>query len=156
MNRPGRGGPYRAEFPHSADHLNWLSIAAVSDVAFLHAQQAVRRLHGDNMGERHRAFAAGFWEEERAVYAQFFAERGRNLPDADRLSEVVTRNLARRAIYQASVAYQRGRADKAVVGALEAFARETDPSSRWSRQQAGLLVRKALGASAVSTDRALG
>ncbi len=131
----------------------WLRIAAVSDVAYIRgAVQALYRIHTDSMLRSMLESAEGAVKdlrERRSAFEAAFAEFDGRVHRVDRLRALVTRRLARQALWQASRAYDRGEVEgpEAVpVEDLVAFALETFPGTRRLREWWGLRLRRRIGA----------
>lgn len=164
-----RVGGYNPACPHASDLNMWLRIAAVSDVAYVKgAAQALYRIHPDSMLRGMLGGGRGAvvdLRERRAAFEEFLAvAEGRHRAPArqrpngtvpDRrldvasLRRMVTRALARQALWQASRAVDRGETegpDAAPVEELISFALETYPDVRRLPEWWGFRLRERIGA----------
>jgi glycosyltransferase involved in cell wall biosynthesis len=103
-------GGYSKELPHSADLELWLRIAARSDVAYIEAPQAYKRMHGLNM---QGAFVEidDLRQRERA-FSRAFADARALVPDLPRLGRILQRALAFEAFWKGSGAFDQGRVER--------------------------------------------
>jgi GT2 family glycosyltransferase len=141
-------GGYDAGCHHTSDLNMWLRIAAVSDVAYVRARQAIYRIHADSM-LRSDAGPMVDLRNRRAAFDSFFARCAPLLDDAPRLHATVAHELARQALWQASRAVDRGRADgpdAALVDELVAFALDVYPAAERLREWRGYQLRRRIGA----------
>jgi hypothetical protein len=141
-------GGYDPACFHASDLNMWLRIAAVSDVAYVRgAPQAIYRIHPGSM-LRSQDAVMGDLHERKAAFDSFFATEP-PLADAAELQAMVSRALARQALWQASRAYDRDLVDgpdALPVDELVAFAVGMCPDVRRLREWHGLRLRRALGA----------
>ncbi|HEV7771233.1 MAG TPA: glycosyltransferase family A protein [Solirubrobacterales bacterium] len=146
-----RVGGYNPTCHHAGDLNMWLRVAAVSDVGYVSgAAQALYRAHPDSMLREMLGGAEGAvtdLKERLGAFEEFFADADDRLLGVERLRTIVTRKLARQALWQASRAYDRGDAD-AVESAerFVAFALDAYPDAQWLREWWGLGLRRRLGA----------
>lgn len=142
-------GGYDPSCFHTSDLNMWLRIAAVSDIAFVGAVQAVYRIHGDSM-LRSDATPMVDLENRRAAFDSFFAsEPAGRLPNAAALQRVASRALARQALWQASRAVDRNEVTGAgaeLIDELVAFAHGVCPEARRLREWRGYELRRRIGA----------
>ena len=119
-------GGYRPELPHTADVEMWLRLAAHADVGQLDADQAVYRIHGNNM---HSALAPtalqslGHWK---AAFETFFAHHHHHVRDSAELEKRASATLAIMAL-GAACSPKHGR-DRAARRQLIDFAIRMDPT----------------------------
>lgn len=142
-------GGYDPRCFHTSDLNMWLRIAAVSDIAYVRAVQAIYRIHGDSM-LRSDAGPMVDLNNRRVAFDSFFAgDSAARLPDAGALRATANRALARQALWQASRAFDRGEVtgDGAIlVEQLLAFASDVCPQARRLREWRGYEWRRRIGA----------
>jgi hypothetical protein len=142
-------GGYDPRCFHTSDLNMWLRIAAISDIAYVAADQAIYRIHGDSM-LRSDAGPMVDLRNRKAAFDAFFAEpSAAALPGAQALHATAGRTLARQALWQASRAVDRGEVsgDGAhLVDELLAFALEACPQARRLREWRGYELRRRIGA----------
>lgn len=144
-------GGYRADMPHSGDLEMWLRLAAHGSVGLVDAPQAVYRRHSANMSDGYaRDYGMGDLRQRRDAFDVFVAHAENVMPGATRMHSRLRHALAREAVGQASRAYTDG--SQAASRRLMDFARETDPSIRFSVQRLKLGLKQLLG---VERSRAL-
>ena len=136
-------GGYRPECLHTPDLNLWLRIAAVSDVAHLRAHQAVYRVHASSMSHTQEGPLVPL-QERRLGFDSFFGDGARGVEELERLHRLVSRVLAREALWRASRAIDRG-GEQQLVEELVAFALDTYPQSRSLREWRGLQMRRRIG-----------
>jgi glycosyltransferase involved in cell wall biosynthesis len=103
-----RVGGYDPQLPRAADMEMYMRLAANADVGFIRgADQAYYRLHGQNMSMAVSALMD--LRQRRLVFETALDRYGQRLPDAQRLSDVVHRQLGREALWAAGRVYDRGR-----------------------------------------------
>ena len=141
-------GGYDPACFHASDLNMWLRIAAVSDIAYVRGvPQAIYRIHPDSM-LRGQDAVMGDLHERKAAFDSFFATDP-PLRLAGELRRMVSRALARQALWQASRAYDRDLVDgpdALPVDELVAFAFNTYPDARRLREWHGMRLRRTLGA----------
>jgi GT2 family glycosyltransferase len=142
-------GGYDPSCFHTSDLNMWLRIAAVSDVAYLGAVQAIYRIHADSMLRSDSSPMVDL-RNRRAAFESFFAGSSADLlPDAAALQAIARRALARQALWQASRAVDRGEIDTegtAPVSDLVEFAIDISPEARRLREWRGYQLRRRIGA----------
>ncbi len=166
-------GGYNPDLYHTSDVEMWMRLASCADVGFIHADQAYKRIHGDMM--------SGVVDElmhlnqRRAAYESVLKLYGDVLPNSAGLSEMVHRELAKEALWDAARAYDRRQTGTVPVEKLEAFAFDCWPgaaslgtyrSLQWRRRVGPtiapylqplvwprLLARRVLGAARDLKDR---
>jgi glycosyltransferase involved in cell wall biosynthesis len=141
-------GGYDPGCHHTSDLNMWLRIAAVSDVAYVRAQQAIYRIHAGSM-LRSDAGPMVDLRNRRAAFDSFFARCAALVDDAPRLQATAARGLARQALWQASRAVDRGRVDgpdAALLDELLAFALDVYPAAERLREWHGYRLRRRIGA----------
>ena len=127
-------GGYRPDFPHAGDMEMWFRLAAMGDVGFVDADQAVYRKHGKNMSE---AYIADHWiadiEQRSAVLKQFFSSHDEHLPGADELRKQAFSALASDALGHASEAFNAGKAElsRQLMECALALSDDARSTSRW-------------------------
>jgi GT2 family glycosyltransferase len=145
-------GGYDPSCHHTSDLNMWLRIAAVSDIAYLGAVQAIYRIHADSMLRSDSSPMVDL-RNRRAAFESFFAgsSAAETLPDAASLQATAGRALARQALWQASRAVDRGEVDTATDGTplveeLVEFALDVCPQARRLREWRGYELRRRIGA----------
>lgn len=110
-----RVGGYDPQLPKAADMEVFMRLAAYGDVGFLRGvDQAFYRLHRVNM--RKSVSALMDLSDRRQVFELVLQRYGERLPDPQRLSEAVNRQLAHEALWSAGRVYDRGRLRRSEVG----------------------------------------
>ncbi len=135
-------GGYDPACHHTSDLNMWLRIAAVADIAYIRGvPQAVYRVHADSM-LRSEASDILDLRERRIAFESFLA----SCPvPTERLHTMVSRTLARQALWRASRLVDRGAPD-AQVQELRSFALDVHPDAPHLREWWGLTVRQWIGA----------
>jgi glycosyltransferase involved in cell wall biosynthesis len=136
-------GGYRPECLHTPDMNLWLRMAAVSDIAHIRAHQAIYRVHASSMSHTQEGPLVPL-RERRVGFDSFFADGARSLDDPERLHHLVSRALAKEALWRASRAVDRG-GDEQLIAELLAFALDTFPESRRLREWRGFQLRRRIG-----------
>jgi glycosyltransferase involved in cell wall biosynthesis len=139
-----RVGGFDPRLPHAADMELWMRLAANADVGFLRGvDQAYYRLHQENMRKGYSRLMD--LRERRAVYETVLDGYGETLPDAKGLSDIVGRQLAREALWDAGRAYGWRGAQQSHVEELTAFAAECWPEASRQPLYRTLQSRKRIG-----------
>jgi hypothetical protein len=136
-------GGYRKELPHTADLEMWLRLAARAAVGIVDAEQAYKRMHGQNMQIQYVARMAGDIEHRRSAFESFFRDAGAVIADGEKLQSTVRHALAEQAFWSASTAF-----DQKEMGAyreLLNYARDLDPTLPGRREWARLRWKRRLG-----------
>jgi glycosyltransferase involved in cell wall biosynthesis len=137
-------GGYNPDLYHTSDVEMWLRLAAYADVAYICVDQAFYRRHDKNMS-RELSNRLVTLTQLRGAFEAVLRHCGEVLPDAARLSDVVHRQLARKALWSATRAYDRRRTDQVPVDGLVAFAFECWPSAQRLGMYRSLQVRRWIG-----------
>jgi hypothetical protein len=142
-------GAYDPSCFHTSDLNMWLRVAAISDVAYLGAVQAIYRKHAGSMLRSDSSPMVDL-RNRRAAFDSFFAgEPAAGLPGAAGLQASARRALARQALWQASRAVDRGATTgpgAELIDELVAFALAVDPQARGLREWRGYELRRRIGA----------
>ena len=94
-------GGYREDLPHTGDLEMWLRFAAHGSIARLaDSDQAYYRQHPLNMHRTAFGTTIKSLEQLEACFDIFFAEHGRELPDAERLRRMARIALAAKAVHR--------------------------------------------------------
>lgn len=101
-------GGYRSDLPHTADLEIWLRCAARAPVGIVEADQAFKRMHGDNMGVDYLETAVRDLSQRLAAFRTIFVEQRGRVAGCDRLQQIVERGLATEAFWAATAAFDRG------------------------------------------------
>ncbi len=136
-------GGYRPECLHTPDLNLWLRIAAVSDVAHLRVHQAVYRVHASSMSHTQEGPLVPL-QERRLGFDSFFDDGASGVQESERLHLLVSRVLAREALWRASRAIDSGD-EQQLVEELVAFALDAYPRSTSLREWRGLQMRRRIG-----------
>jgi glycosyltransferase involved in cell wall biosynthesis len=103
-----RVGGCDPRLPQAADMEGCMRLAANADVGFIRgADQAYYRLHEQNMSKAVSALMD--LRQRRSVFEVVLDRYSERLPDAERLSDIVHRQLGREALWAAGRVYDRGR-----------------------------------------------
>jgi glycosyltransferase involved in cell wall biosynthesis len=140
-------GGYDPSCFHTSDLNMWLRIAAVSDIAYLNAMQAIYRIHADSM-LRSDAGPMVDLLNRRAAFDSFFERNPTLNADSLRLQAMAGRALARQALWQASRRFARGEVDApgtAMIDELVEFAFGVCPDAQSLREWHGHRLRRAIG-----------
>lgn len=100
-------GGYSADLPHTADMELWLRFAARGAVAVLEAEQAYKRMHGQNMQLDYTEGELRDLQARQAAFANFFRKCGDRLPDGAGLHARAVQALADTSFWAASRAFDR-------------------------------------------------
>jgi glycosyltransferase involved in cell wall biosynthesis len=139
-------GGYRAELPHAGDLEMWLRIAAVSNIAYVRGvPQAFYRVHAASM--MRTVYRGSFLDlrQRKGAFDGFFEHNRHAVPNADRLSELANRALAREALWDACRAYDRNEVEESHIEELVEFALATYSAAPSLTEFAALRRRRLLG-----------
>jgi glycosyltransferase involved in cell wall biosynthesis len=103
-----RAGHYRSDLPYTNDLEMLLRLALLGPVAETSAVQGMRRSHASNMSKLDHQTRTQELGHRAAAFESFFANEGRAMPDARRLSGLAKRSLAARAYWWGMRALSRG------------------------------------------------
>ena len=143
-----QAGGYDPRLPHTGDIEMWMRLATYADVGYLRgADQAYYRVHEQNMSKARNQIVN--LRQRRLAYDLLLERRGDAIPDANELSVLVHRKLAKEALWLAARAYDRHRVGQTPVEDLEAFARDCWPKADLMPAHWGLQVRKRIGPQAM-------
>ncbi|MDT3669336.1 MAG: glycosyltransferase family 2 protein [Aromatoleum sp.] len=139
-----RLGGYRPELPHSADLELWLRLSAHGPVGYVRANQAVYRLHAQNMSKDYSDLNVMRDLEQRlAAFEAFLSACSDVLADPRRLRSGLFQSLARDAVGIASTAFNNNRPELSMR--LSEFACQIDPSVRRTGAWCRLALKRRLG-----------
>lgn len=141
-------GGYDPACFHTSDLNMWLRIAALSDIAYVGAPQAIYRIHADSMLRSDSSPMVDLRNRSAAFRSFFAGDSARELPDVASLQAMSARALARQALWQASRAIDRGEVDAAgttLIDELVEFALDVCPDARRLREWRGYCLRCRLG-----------
>lgn len=139
-------GGYDPALPHAGDIEMWMRLAAHADVGYLRGvDQACYRLHGNNMSAVDFSGQLDDLRQRLAAYDAVLAKCADQLPQRERLANLVHRKLARDALRRAARAYDRGRTGVVPVEELVTFAADIWPDWRKLPEYRGLRVRRQIG-----------
>lgn len=137
-------GGYRPHLPHSGDLEMWLRFAARADVAYIEgADQAYYRIHSTNMTVARSPIVD--LPQRADAFSSFFAECGGRFSDAEELSQVARRSMAKEALWRAQRAYEKGCVHEVPVEQLKQFATSTYPGTRALVEHWGLRWSELIG-----------
>jgi hypothetical protein len=136
-------GGYDPACHHAHDTNLWLRIAAVADIAHVRAHQAIYRVHAASLSHSQEGSLAHL-RERRVGFDVFFAESAGAIDGRDRLHAMVSRALARQALWRASRAVDRGDDEQTVEDLID-FALDTYTASSSLREWRGLQLRRRIG-----------
>ena len=136
-----RLGGYLADLPHTSDMEMWLRLAAHGDIGVIAAEQAVYRVHSDNMSN-------GYPPEQdllqrKAAIEHFLNNSAARLTNPDDLRGWLARQLALDTIKFASIAFNEGAMESSAR--LSQLALHIDPTVQRSRRWWFLASKKAIG-----------
>jgi hypothetical protein len=136
-------GGYDYSLPHTADMHYWLRCAARASIAIVEAQQAYKRMHGENMQVEFVSRRVRDLDQQWRAFESFFNHDGQRLARADELRRLAQRSIANQAFWAASDAFEHGIGSQ--CDELLTFARGLDrdlpASSAWGR----LSIKRRLG-----------
>jgi glycosyltransferase involved in cell wall biosynthesis len=118
-------GGYDPSLPHSADRHYWMRCAARAAVAVIDAEQAYKRMHGENMQVEYVSRRLRGIDQQWRAFELFFEREASFLPDADRSRDIARRSIANQAFWAAHEAFESGACNQ--CDELLAFARDHDP-----------------------------
>jgi Glycosyl transferase family 2 len=136
-------GGYRKELPHTGDLEMWLRIAARTNVAAIDADQAFKRMHGENMQVQFVSSRLTELQQRLLAFESAFADCRGRIENASELERNVREALASEALWAASEAFDGGdvegcRRAQQVAAAVSADVRGR---SEWRR----LEIKRRLG-----------
>lgn len=138
-------GGYDPRLPHTGDLEMWMRLAAHADVGYIRGvDQAFYRVHGHNMTKSWSPLVD--LHQRRMAFEVLLERCADNLPDNERLSDIVHRKLAREALWSAARAYDRGQTGQTPVADLIAFAFDCWPGANRLPEYRGLRLRQHIGA----------
>jgi hypothetical protein len=103
-----RLGGYRSDLPHTGDMEMWMRIAVHADVCYLKACQGIYRWHGNNMQHHYLRSTLGDLPERRRAFDVLLAEHAARLRDAAQFDRAVNRQVAERALWTGTRAFEQG------------------------------------------------
>jgi len=103
-----RLGGYRVELPHTGDMEMWMRFAAHGSIGVVDADQALKRMHGQNMQEIYLATALGDIRQRQAAFTVLFRDWGHLIPERARLERLAVRSLAEDAFWLGSREFDGG------------------------------------------------
>lgn len=136
-------GGYRTELPHSGDLEMWFRLAAHAPVGFIDDDQAVYRIHANNMSGAYFADMLPDIEQRQMALECFFESASSLLPDENGLRTQLFGDLGQIAIGRASMAFNQGRHD--LSQSLGTLALKLDPNVRRSLNWRKLAFKRAVG-----------
>jgi glycosyltransferase involved in cell wall biosynthesis len=143
-------GGYDPTLPHAGDIEMWMRAAAHADVGYIrNADQAYYRKHGANMSVVDFGGQLDDLRQRKIAFESALAKCADQLPDRERLSDLVHRRLARQALRRAVRAYDRGRTSAVPVAELVEFAGQCWPGYARLPEYQGLRVRRFFGPKAM-------
>jgi glycosyltransferase involved in cell wall biosynthesis len=139
----GDVGSYRADLPHTADLELWLRFATYGSVGILEAEQAHKRMHGQNMQLAYTDGQLRDLQGRMAGFDRFFEKCGFRIPAASRLHETVRRAIASETFWAASNSFDRR--DSTNCRSLLNYALELCPELASSPEYARFRWKQRLG-----------
>jgi glycosyltransferase involved in cell wall biosynthesis len=133
-----QAGGYRPELTHAGDYEMWLRLAALADVGFVDADQAVYRVHMNNMSRSYMAEMLPDIEQRKLALEFFFKGASFGASQEQMLHARLFGGLASDAMRRASICFNEGRQE--LSNQLSDFAMELYPpvGRSWSRIKLGL------------------
>jgi hypothetical protein len=108
-------GGYDADLPQAADMEMYMRLAAHADVGFIRgADQAYYRIHGSNMSGGVSSLMD--LRQRREVFALVLERYGGSMGDSSDLEAVVSRQLAKEAVWAAARVHRRGAVRRSALG----------------------------------------
>jgi hypothetical protein len=129
----------------------WLRFATRAGVGVLDADQAYKRMHGQNMQLQYIRPALGDLLERKATFESFFQQDGSLIAGRERLVRLAFRSLGTEAFWAASKAFDHG--DLASCSECLGFADSTYPAIRSLAVWGRLRLKRAMGPRAWSFIR---
>ena len=133
-------GGYREDLPHTGDMEMWLRLAALADVGYLDEDQAVYRMHGNNMSKTYDGMA-DLKARAKALDA-FFADGVSRIDPSGALQRECLRCFAGEAFRHASMAMNRGEVEAA--DRFRDYGLSVSPTARLSINWLKLAVKQKL------------
>lgn len=140
-------GGFNPDLYHTSDVEIWMKLAVFADVGFVHADQAYKRTHANQMFNAVDDLL--HLQQRRAAYEAVLKRYGEVLPNAAELSEMVHRELAKEALWIAARAYDRRQTDTVSVDDLTAFAFDCWPDAAALSTYRSLQWRRRMGPAVV-------
>lgn len=104
-------GGYRADLPHTGDLEMWLRFAVHAPVGVLDCDQAVYRVHGQNMHKVTFPSAMTVIQQHLDAYEMVFRKYGARIADLDRLRTLARRSTAVGVLRRAAKMFDQGDID---------------------------------------------
>ncbi|MCX7900614.1 MAG: glycosyltransferase, partial [Methylocystis sp.] len=137
-------GGYRPELPHAGDMELWFRLAANGGVGVLSANQAVYRLHANNMShEYNQQSRLPDLRQRKTAIDMFMESDGARMPNAEQMRRRIYSALARDAVGYASAAFNLG--ETALSEELADYAIALSPDVRRTLPWFKLLGKKMIG-----------
>jgi glycosyltransferase involved in cell wall biosynthesis len=138
-----RAGGYRPELTHSGDYEMWLRLAALAGVGFVDADQAVYRVHQNNMSRSYMAEMMPDIEQRKLALEFFFKNASFKAAQEQELRARLFGGLARDTMKRASMCFNEGRQE--ISTQLSDLALELYPpvGRSWPRIKLG--VKRSIG-----------
>ena len=140
-------GGFNPDLYHTSDVEMWMKLAVCADVGFVHADQAYKRTHANQMSGVVDDLL--HLNQRRAAYEAVLKRYGKVLPNAAELSDMVHRELAKEALWVAARAYDRRQTDTVPVEELVAFAFDCWPAAASLSTYRSLQWRRRVGPAAM-------
>jgi glycosyltransferase involved in cell wall biosynthesis len=128
-------GGFNKNLPFTHDMEMWLRFAANGDVGRIDADQAVYRIHGNNLHLKFDDFVSVL--EYKKTFDMFIHDHGQGLADSEKLLGFVNRALAKQALFAAHSAFEKG--DNILTGHILATAK-----ALWGNQISPWVYRRLL------------
>lgn len=137
-------GGYRADLPHTGDMEMWMRFAVHGDIGVFKAVQGFYRWHQGNMSTRYYSSVLSDQKERLRACLELVERWGSSFPESTRWVESSARTIANEAFWLANRAFDAG--DASTCTACLAFAEETYPDLRASRDWKRFAMKRRLGA----------
>jgi glycosyltransferase involved in cell wall biosynthesis len=137
-------GGYHKELPHAGDMEMWLRLASHAGVGFINDDQAVYRRHATNMSlQYYGENILSDLRQRKKAFDILFSHAADNLKKDEVIRRLLARDLGKKALQQAGIAFNNF--DIATAVAIQRFAMEVSPEVRNSLPWIKLVCKQTIG-----------
>lgn len=146
-------GGYREDLPHTGDLEMWNRLAVHASVGVLNCDQAIYRVHGNNMHRKTYTGASTVIRQHEKAFEILFEEFGDRIPDRERLRRLAMRGVALGALGRATRILEQG--DPAACDEILEIALQVYPELRSQGEWSRLRLKRVLGPNVIKLLRSL-
>lgn len=136
-------GGYRPDLPHTGDLEMWMRLAAHGSVGVLNCDQAIYRVHGNNMHRKTYTQAMTIIRQHERAFQVLFEGFGDRIPDRECLNRTAMQGVALSALRRAMRMLEQG--DPAACDEILKLALDLHPGLRSQPEWRRSRLKRALG-----------